>query len=756
MKNELDLIIAKIEALARKFESQEERLKAIEQRLGLIKREEIPEPKPKVAPVEERRPVPEVPYKPIDWKNLEVKIGKYLMQIIGAAVFLLGMGFFLKYAIDQGWLSPAVRVGIGFATATAMVAVAAFLSQKFKNWAMGLLAGGIILYYFSHYAGFAFYHLFDQRVAFIGFVLIVIGTVIASIYYNAHLIGIMSLIGGFITPVLLYTGKPFFSFLIGYLLILSLGFVLLAYLKRWYSLIFLSFGSIVFYNMVALTNFFGGWPTGLTFNWYFVFFTGFTLIFAFLPFIYQVLVKEREGYVESVIVALTAAFGFFAMLEKIMTAIRLKPSVLEEAFWPLAKMFAGATFKSATITLSLSFGICYLALLIIQFLLKKQNRMVLGTLFTLVVSFFVIVLVMQFKEYQLTMAMQLYGLLLFGIGLIVQSIYVRVFAFLAWAYAFFNMIILYPWYGELEKLPSLLFNEINLATGILVVVFGGAAYLAYRYKELLSQEEKDIKLPVILEGGALATIFYWFHTPVIPIFFYYLIGLSLFSVVLVGVGIYFRRYLYIYSGFAVYLFTAVRFLFNEYFGSQATYYGYVLLRPFKLPFEQVTILFALFVGLAVLDVWLLQKFKDRFKEKDREVILPASKLVLVVLAWLWGDYTIRHYVTTYYEQLRAGLEVPERMHYMITARKMLNVWLSVYYGLYALIVILIGLFRKERVLRYFGLLLTVWVLIRLFSIIMALPGTVHRVIAFVAVGILFILVSFAYQWLAKKIEENGK
>jgi len=48
------------------------------------------------------------------------------------------------------------------------------------------------------------------------------------------------------------------------------------------------------------------------------------------------------------------------------------------------------------------------------------------------------------------------------------------------------------------------------------------------------------------------------------------------------------------------------------------------------------------------------------------------------------------------------------------------------------------------------------VLFKLFGIIMAMPGTLHRIIAFVSVGILFILVSFAYQWLASKIEETGK
>ncbi len=87
---------------------------------------------------------------------------------------------------------------------------------------------------------------------------------------------------------------------------------------------------------------------------------------------------------------------------------------------------------------------------------------------------------------------------------------------------------------------------------------------------------------------------------------------------------------------------------------------------------------------------------------------------------------------------------------------MLNIWLIIYYGLFALITILVGLFKKEQLLRYFGLLLTTLVLFKLFGIIMAMPGTLHRITAFVSVGILFILVSFAYQWLATKIEETVK
>ena len=46
-------------------------------------------------------------------ESLEGTIGKLWLNRIGIIAILIGVAYFLKYAIDSGWLSPGNRVVIG-------------------------------------------------------------------------------------------------------------------------------------------------------------------------------------------------------------------------------------------------------------------------------------------------------------------------------------------------------------------------------------------------------------------------------------------------------------------------------------------------------------------------------------------------------------------------------------------------------------------------------------------------------------------
>jgi len=58
------------------------------------------------------------------------------------------------------------------------------------------------------------------------------------------------------------------------------------------------------------------------------------------------------------------------------------------------------------------------------------------------------------------------------------------------------------------------------------------------------------------------------------------------------------------------------------------------------------------------------------------------------------------------------------------------------------------LLKKQRYVRYCGLAILGLTMYKLWFIIMGMPETLHRIIAFILVGVLFILASFAYQMLS--------
>ena len=57
-------------------------------------------------------------------RNFEKYVGEKLFAKIGILVLIAGVGFFVKYAIESGWLSETVRTALGYAVAAALAATA--------------------------------------------------------------------------------------------------------------------------------------------------------------------------------------------------------------------------------------------------------------------------------------------------------------------------------------------------------------------------------------------------------------------------------------------------------------------------------------------------------------------------------------------------------------------------------------------------------------------------------------------------------
>ena len=47
--------------------------------------------------------------------NFEKYIGENLFGKIGILIFIIGIGFFVKYAIDQNWINETARTLMGYA-----------------------------------------------------------------------------------------------------------------------------------------------------------------------------------------------------------------------------------------------------------------------------------------------------------------------------------------------------------------------------------------------------------------------------------------------------------------------------------------------------------------------------------------------------------------------------------------------------------------------------------------------------------------
>jgi len=157
------------------------------------------------------------------------------LTIIGIFTLVLGIGYFVKYAIDKNWIGEAARAGIGFCTGAGIIITGHFLRKNYKAFSSIITGGGIAILYFTATIAFREYHLFSQNTAFAITVLITVASIILSYYYKSEVLIIFSLIGGFAAPLMISTGHSNYLFLFIYLTLLNTGMLVASFLQHWKS-----------------------------------------------------------------------------------------------------------------------------------------------------------------------------------------------------------------------------------------------------------------------------------------------------------------------------------------------------------------------------------------------------------------------------------------------------------------------------------------------------------------------------------------
>lgn len=222
----------------------------------LFEKKIISEEKESVSPVEIKtsaeKPLPPV-YKPIQqiheswfekWlrnnPDIEKFIGENLINKIGIAVLILGIAFFVKYAIDKDWINEIGRVCIGLFCGLVLIGLSYRLRKNYRSFSSVLVGGGITIFYFTIAFAFHQYSLLSQTAAFIIMVVITAFAVALSVLYNRMELGILATIGGFITPFLV-SKEGDYVVLFTYIAILNAGLIVLAFYKRWHAIHFIAF-----------------------------------------------------------------------------------------------------------------------------------------------------------------------------------------------------------------------------------------------------------------------------------------------------------------------------------------------------------------------------------------------------------------------------------------------------------------------------------------------------------------------------------
>ncbi len=240
--------------------------------------------------------------------DLEKFIGENILSKVAITILVIGIAFFVKYAIDKEWINEIARVGIGILCGGIVLGFAHRLRKNFKAFSSVLVAGGIAIFYFTIGIAFHQYHLFNQTTAFLLMLFITGFSVFISVMYNRQELAVLSLIGGFSTPFMVSTGEGNYLVLFTYILILDAGMLVLAYLRKWNLLNILSYAFTMILYFGWLQSKVIGEPNG-PYKGAFIFAAIFYVVFIMMSMINNIKEKRNFGAIDlSILISNTFLF----------------------------------------------------------------------------------------------------------------------------------------------------------------------------------------------------------------------------------------------------------------------------------------------------------------------------------------------------------------------------------------------------------------------------------------------------------------
>ena len=640
--------------------------------------------------------------------NYEKFIGENLFGKIGILVFVIGVGFFVKYAIDKDWINETLRTVLGFLTGSALLVVAERLQKKYRTFSSLLAGGAFAVFYLTVAIAFHFYHLFPQTVAFTILIAITLFMSILSILYDRRELAIISLVGGFLAPFLVSTGNGNYLVLFTYMSILNLGMFGLSIYMKWGELPVIAF---VFTYVVMGIFLLTGFTTGSTHISVHLFIFATLFYFIFLLPILSILrieaVKKNRGLLLVIITN-----NFIYLLLGILFLRNM-----------------GLPFKSEGL-LSLLIAIINLVLVIWLRMSKKDYKFLIYAMLGLVLTFVSITIPIQLDGNYITLFWAAEMVLL--LWLYVKSkigVYERATQVLMGLTLVSYLMDIYNVLMTSSSSETIFLNS-SFATSLFVGLATGAfALLMGRYRSLFTEARYLRYTPwnSIMLLAAAAILYYTFM-----------------------------------AEFALHLAGATRSGMMLAFTSAAIF---ILSYAFKkrFPIKQYTIPYLTAMGMNVL-IYAINIWGDQWVYTSLTPALLRWFASAFVIANLY--YVARQYYTL------IGLKTPFTVYlnvlalflWLTMARSFLlqagvedfDAGFSVSLSIAGFIQMALGMRLHQKVLRIISLSTFGIVLLKLvLKDLWAMP-TIGKIIVFIILGLILLILSFLYQKLKDVLFKNDE
>ncbi len=706
-------------------------------------------PRP-IAPVQQQmaeqytqqmQPPPITTYAPKQKSGLEKYIGENLITVIGVVITVIGVAIGAKYAIDKDLIGPTMRILLGYLVGAGLLGFALKLKKNYENFSAALLSGAMAIMYFVTYAAYTLYNLMPQIATFLLMVLFTVFTVGAAIKYGKQIIAHIGLVGAYAVPFLLSDGSGNVGVLFTYMTIINIGILVIGFKKYWKPLHYASFGlTWLMYTSWFLSNYNPSIQIGMATLFLSIFF----LIF-YATFLAYKLFKKEKFAVEDVILILSNAFIFYSLGYSICNQ------------HATAHKFLGLfTLANACVH-----GIVSLVI----YRQKLADRNLFYLVFGLVLVFITMAIPIQFNGNWVTLLWACEAALLFWIGRTKQVFFYEKLSYGLSILTFVSLLQdwglgsqLYLDNGNVAYLTP--FGHISFFTALLCIIcFGFINWLNTNNKYHTAQIKNETWahtfsyiLPALLLVITYATFYieitrYWSQR-------YALSGSNNF----LGIGdtVYnndYNHYKTIWLINYTLLYGIVLSFFNTYKVKNAT-----------LSIIGIGIIIIAISLFLTQGVYLLSELRESYTSKNLPQHKYATSFNLTIRYISYAFVALALvccYICMHRQNSKANYsaffevfvhicilwiiasELIHRLQLMGSVKSH-KLALSILFGLYALLLIVLGIWKRKAYLRISAMVLFGGTLIKVFMYDIAHLDTISKTIVLVSLGVLLLIISFLY------------
>jgi len=690
--------------------------------------------------------------------DLEKFIGENLINKIGILILVLGISFFVKYAIDKDWINETARVGIGILAGSIVMGIAHKLRANFTAFSSVLVAGAVSIFYFTIAIAFHEYQLFSQTVAFSIMVVITAFSSLVSVSYNRMELAILSLIGGFAVPFMVSTGQGNYVVLFSYIVILNTGILSIAYFKKWNVLNLLSF--------IFTIILFGGWyvvelfDNKLPHRGAFVFATIFYLLFSIITVIHNLRRKGTFGVLEYMIMIGNTFFYFsvgmgilhnwgidFKGLFTLAIAVfNLIYAVFLYKRFGLDKnaiyLLLGLTLTFVTLTIPIQFKGNYITLFwaieaVLLFWLSKQskiNSFKLGAIIVQILMIFSLVIdwINKYSYFETELAIVLNPIFITGIVALTSLI---------------ATYLILKKETEPQKVWFLSFNPNQYTTGILLVAtlvayFVGMLETSFQANQLLKIRYSSLSYSILYHFIFSAVVIYFASQPKKHDFRTLAILLAT-----INIGLYI---LYFFNLPTEEFLTSLNLGLNE----KSSFYIHYL-----LVFCLVYFFYAIIKCHS--EVKALAFYKSNF------ALWTCAFAIIFILSYEMMIHSL--YVTpNVISTKELAQKFPENnttinweKAYFIDSkvdevkRQIIKIGFPILWGVLSFAFLIVGIKKQWKQLRIISLTLLGMTIAKLFVYDIKNVSETGKIVAFILLGILILIISFVYQKIKKLVVDDS-